>query len=339
MPSLKSRVLDLYARVMFDLGVSHPRRMPRSSFLILTFHRVLPDALRARYPIPGLVVTPEELRWIVAALAPFFEVDTVSVNCARQADEPGARPLLSVSFDDGQLDNLLYAAPVLEELGIAGTFYLPTDYIGSERLLWHDEAAFAWQSSSLSGAQRREILAELGADDAESARTETLLSLLKCVPVDSRRGAVAGLVSKVKFEPPQWARLMDWSEAQTLADAGHEIGSHCRSHELLPQLDTDSQSRELRGSMETIAACMDSEKAPSSVCYPNGDCSAETLRLAREAGYRNGVTTRWGINSPDQDRFALLRCDMDARRLRSANGSLSAARLGVRVFGHQPGLR
>jgi len=340
MPSLKTRVLDVYAHLMFGLGVSHPRRIPREAFLILTFHRVLPEALRVHYPMPGLAVTPEELSWIVSTLAPYFEVDTVSANCERQARGDTTRPLLSITFDDGQIDNVTYAAPVLEALGVPATFYLPTDFIGGDRLLWHDEAAFAWQSSRLSRDDRRDVIASIGgAADAESVEAGDLLASLKALHVDARARIVGSLAEMIADEVPAWARLMTWADARALGAAGHEIGSHCQSHELLPQLDSAAQARELRGSFEAIADGAHAGMAPTSVCYPNGDCSAETLRLARASGYRNGVTTRWGINAPGQDRFGLLRCDMDARRLRDARGGLSAARLGVRVHGHQPGLR
>jgi peptidoglycan/xylan/chitin deacetylase (PgdA/CDA1 family) len=341
MRALKSRALDLYTYLMFSLGVSHPRRIAPSAFVILTFHRVLPDVLRSRYPIPGLVVTPEELRWIIETLLPFFEIATVSANSSRQRGNAGTKPLLSISFDDGQIDNVEYAAPVLEALRVPATFYLPTDFIGSSRLLWHDEAAFAWQSQQLGHTDRQAVSRQLGlgAPDGDAVDTNLLLSLLKQLPVESRAGVVRWLAEKAKFESPDWARLMDWDDARTLDAAGHEIGSHCQSHELLPQLDSAAQTRELRGSLDAVAASMVGRKRPLSVCYPNGDCSAETLQLAREAGYENGVTTRWGINGPEQDRFGLLRCDMDARRLRNSDGVLSAGRLAVRMLGHQPGLK
>lgn len=342
MRSLKTRALDLFATTMFGLGVSHPRRIAPGQLLILTFHRVLPEAIRSRYPLPGLVVTPEELRWIVATLRPYFEIDTVSANSERQSRSIGERPLLSITFDDGQVDNVEYAAAVLAELGVTATFYLPTDFIGGTKLLWHDEVAFAWRSQQLTSADRQEVLRQAGLTSPtghEAIGAARLLALLKQLPAASRATLVGWLTAKADGGTPDWARLMSWDDARALAGAGHEIGSHCRSHELLPQLSVIEQAHELQGSSAVIADAAALGKTPRSVCYPNGDSDAETLRLSREAGYENGVTTRWGINTPRQDRFELLRCDMDARRLRSADRTLSAARLAVRVLGHQPGLR
>jgi peptidoglycan/xylan/chitin deacetylase (PgdA/CDA1 family) len=342
MRALKTRALDIFAATMFGLGISHPRRIAPGNLLILTFHRVLPDALRSRYPMPGLVVTPEELRWIVTTLRPYFEIDTVSANSERQSRAIGERPLLSITFDDGQVDNVDYAAGVLAELGVAATFYLPTDFIGTTNLLWHDEAAFAWQSEELKPADRLAVLRQAGLmspDGHDAVDAATLLALLKRLPAVSRAGLVAQLSAKAGGATPEWARLMSWDDARALDAAGHEIGSHCQSHELLPQLGAADQARELHGSAAVIADRSGVGKAPRSVCYPNGDCTDETLRLSREAGYENGVTTRWGINAPRQDRFELLRCDMDAHRLRGADRTLSSARLAVRVLGHQPGLR
>jgi peptidoglycan/xylan/chitin deacetylase (PgdA/CDA1 family) len=47
------------------------------------------------------------------------------------------RALAIVTFDDGYRDNLMIAAPILEDLGITACFFVTTGYIGSER-------RFAW---------------------------------------------------------------------------------------------------------------------------------------------------------------------------------------------------
>jgi peptidoglycan/xylan/chitin deacetylase (PgdA/CDA1 family) len=336
MSAFKPLARDLYSWWLYRLGFSHPSRIASDSLLILTFHRVLPEPLRREYPLPGLAVTPEQLHWILVTLLPHFETLAVSEAVRRLRHVGRAKPLLAVSFDDGQWDNLEYAAPVLGELGIPATFYLPTDFIGGSRLLWHDYAAFAWQRLAGVGTHPA-LVTELGVPgELMRGSARGFLEALKRMPPSRRENLVKQLDEAAETAPPFWARLMDWAEVSELGARGHEIASHGCTHALLPQLDSDGQRAELEGSMRVIERI--SHQAPVSFCYPNGSFDELTPQLAEDVGYENAVTTRWGINNRTVSPFRLFRCDMDAGRLVDRNGALSESRLAMRVLGRQPGL-
>lgn len=332
---MKALLRDVVAGLLRSSGLTSPARRRPGELLILTFHRVLPDELRREYPLPGLAVTPEELRWVLAQLQSAFVVGTVTALSRRQAAGALDRPGLAVSFDDGQWDNVAFAAPVLREFGVDASFYLPTDYIGSTELLWHDRAAFAWCDAGES--VRADVLRRLGIDAAQITTVHAFLSALKRVPPGGRLAAVDELAAEARAPLPEWARMMDWADAAGLRKLGHEIGSHACSHGLLPQMSADEQRRELADSAAAIAANLG--ERPNSLCYPNGSFDASSLAMAKSEGYENAVTTQWGINRGGQSRHELLRCDMDARRLTDRHGRLSGARLAMRLAGLQPGLR
>ena len=54
------------------------------------------------------------------------------------------KPLVCVTFDDGYYDNYEIATPILEKNNLQATFYVTTDFITSNRSLWHDKAANIW---------------------------------------------------------------------------------------------------------------------------------------------------------------------------------------------------
>jgi len=324
----------MLARTLLAVGASKPERVARGRLLILTFHRVLPDELRKEYPLPGLAVTPEELHWILSELLPHFELMTVSDAVRRLRHDRAPRPLIAVSFDDGQWDNLEYAAPVLKALDVRATFYVPTDYVGKTQLLWHDRAAFAWQMSAPD--VRASVIARSSTLSLNpEASVAAFLEAVKRIDPQTRATIVERLSERVQAGP-SWARLMTWQEVMSLRQAGHEIGSHSCSHALLPQLDDAAQRAELLGSMNAIKEALGEQ--PKSLCYPNGSFDSRSVAIAKELGYENAVTTRWGLNDRQHAVYELLRCDMDAKRVKDRHGNLSLARLTMRIAGYQPGL-
>ena len=337
---MKALLRDMVAGALRLTGVSGFHRLERESLLILTCHRVLPQGLREQYPLPGLVVTPEELRWVIATLQPFFEVSTVTAAHRQLEQQHNTRPLLAVSFDDGQWDNLHYAGPVLRELGVPATFYLPTAYMETDKLLWHDQAGFAWMYSELSVAEKLALVGNItGRSFAESVAGQTapeFVQSLKALPPEQRLAVVEALGDSADTSYMAWARMMTWREAQQLQAEGHEIGSHGCSHGLLPQQTEESQRQELKQSMEHIRQRMDVQA--HSFCYPNGDYDATTLQLISSCGYSNAVTTQWGNNCQGAPAFELRRCDVNPFSLLDRRGRLSKGRLQMRLAGYQPGL-
>jgi peptidoglycan/xylan/chitin deacetylase (PgdA/CDA1 family) len=98
----------------------------RRDKLILCYHAVSPA-----WPA-DLSISPQALEEQVAGrLRAGYAGVTLSES---QAGGP-QRPLV-VSFDDGYASMLTVAAPVLERLGVPGTLFVPTDYVGTEHLAW-----------------------------------------------------------------------------------------------------------------------------------------------------------------------------------------------------------
>jgi len=96
---------------------------------ILLFHRVT-DLV----PEDGLTVSPSHFRAICRMLRREFHV--VSLAEVFRLVRAGKRPpprTVAITFDDSYRDNL-DAARVLAEHGLPATFFLPTAYLGTERV-------------------------------------------------------------------------------------------------------------------------------------------------------------------------------------------------------------
>lgn len=333
--TIKAHVRDIVASLLSLSSASKFSRNSVSSISILTFHRVLPPQLRDRYPLPGIAITPDDLYWVLGVLKKYFDVQTVSNAVTAVSHHNRNKPLLAITFDDGQWDNLKYGLPVLSKLELPATFYIPTAYIGGEKLLWHDEAGFSWLQLK---QRRKEILRDISPGPISEGcitSAQIFLAYLKGLTIQQRNE----FVSKLKqIEPgfPAWARLMDWAEVTQLHQNGHEIGSHSRNHTLLSQLSPKVQRKEIVQSMQDIETAIG--VTPDSFCYPDGNFNEQTLSILGESGYKTAVTTQWGANKDLSTPFELRRFDMNSNCLHDRKGRLSETRLQLRMSPFQPGM-
>ena len=341
---------DNLAELLACVGATTPARFAKGALTIITFHRVLPQNELRQYPIPGLVVTPEQLRLILSELAEHFECGTVVDSYRRWRSGSASRPLLAVSFDDGALDNYQHARPVLAELGLRASFYIPVANVEERVAPWHDRLGFALLASVASvrktNADFERLLSPFGLAprnfaallprDAVQLAAGGVVAAKRLAPVD-RECAIAALESALGgVAVPDFAGMMSWDQVRELHRDGHEIGSHSLTHPLLPDLPDEKVEEEVVSSRRELSRQIGAD-VPS-FCYPNGSYDARTLKAVERAGYECAVTTRWGLNR-QQPQFELSRCDMDYARLETRNGGFSQHRLMLRLSGLQPGLR
>lgn len=107
----------------------------RDTALVVTFHRVQNTATPEGLTI-GVSMFEEYCRFFKR----YFKV--VPLRYLVDKLEQGA-PLhreLAITFDDGYLDNFDNAAPILERYGLPATFFIVTQWMGSDVVPWWDKA-------------------------------------------------------------------------------------------------------------------------------------------------------------------------------------------------------
>ncbi|MFT5085583.1 MAG: peptidoglycan/xylan/chitin deacetylase (PgdA/CDA1 family) [Lentisphaeria bacterium] len=360
---LKSLIRDLICTASWITGLTHPKRYAKEKLTVVTFHRILTSEQRALYPYPNLALTPRELDWVLTQLQKYYRCGTLthSYNCWRETFAKNQnsntkmqlqKPLLALTFDDGQLDNFKNALPVLKKHQLDATFYIPVEHIDEQQLIWHDRLGFAASACLKESSLHDKLLSlsksfniflkssTIGSIMSSNQINETINNIVqkaKLLAPESRRDYILAIESLSPVEVPSWANMMSWDEINTMSSAGHEIGSHTMTHALIPQLSDQELEWELTESKRQLELKLGKEI--HSFCYPNGDNDPRTQIAVAKAGYCNAVTTHWGINAKHTGQHAIKRCDIDAHRLLDRNQTLSLPRLFFRLSGLQPGLR
>ena len=341
--SVKTILRSGIAQLLFLMGVTTPERLGSGRLSIATFHRVLPEADRQAYPFPGLAVTPEELDAFLTYFKEHFDCGALATQHERYlSGEITARPLLALTFDDAQHDNYSNARPVLARHDLKASFFVPVEAVERQELLWHDRLGFAVLALIRQSHEGRErllrILAEAGLPASGSHNlVSNVVEASKGLTLEARLLLVDKLAdASGKGESPEFARLMTFKELAEVAADGHEIGSHSMTHCLMPECDDRTLAYEVTESRRVLQERLG--LPIETFCYPNGNSDARTGRAVAQAGYCRAVTTTWGSNGQEDDRFQLRRYDMVAKRVQDSNGKFSPALLAFRISGFYPGL-
>ena len=85
---------------------------------------------------------------------------------------------------------------------------------------------------------------------------------------------------------------LSWEQIADIASHGMEIGSHSRTHTLLPTLESTRLNEEIAGSKAVLEQHLG--QPVSSFCYPCGEYDQTVIDAVRQAGYQQAVTVKYG---------------------------------------------
>jgi peptidoglycan/xylan/chitin deacetylase (PgdA/CDA1 family) len=115
-----------------------------SKMRIVAFHRV-----NDRLPPDSLTCTSKMFEEFCRYFKTHFKVVPLSEQIQACHEKRSMGGTLSITFDDGYLDNYEVAAPILERLGLPATFFITSSFVGSRQVpFWDKDLPFqpGWMS-------------------------------------------------------------------------------------------------------------------------------------------------------------------------------------------------
>lgn len=296
------------------------RKFSASRGVILTLHRVVPEAPAAFSPNAILQVTPEFLDAVLTRLRQ-LHIDVVTLDEAlmRLGSRLGSNPFVVLTFDDAYRDNLVHALPVLRRHHAPFTLYVPTAFVSGVGQLW-------WQALEDIIAARSEVFVTgTGGDEAistaslreKNAAFARLYWQMRRQPERERLEFLGRFCARHGYDLAAQCRdlVMGWDELSEIAsDPLCTIGAHTVNHYELAKLDETDALAEMVDSATILEQRLG--RRPQHFSYPLGgplSCGPREFALARDAGFRSAVTTRPGGLAPSalQSLHALPRVSLN----------------------------
>jgi peptidoglycan/xylan/chitin deacetylase (PgdA/CDA1 family) len=303
---------------------------------IVAYHRVVEDFERERTRcIPGMVISARTFaNQLEGAHAAGFDFASLGEALSvLDGSRTPPRDLFVVTFDDGYLDVVEHALPVLQRMGVPATMYLATEAVGTNRRFDHDRLwhlLLALRSHPLQAAAvaswslpASELLqAALEAPD----RTAQLLDqFIGQHPAETLRQVIGALESLLPEEDrlPASGQLMSWADVGTWVSAAMDVGTHTLDHRVLTHEPPDVLEAHLGPPRQALEAAVG--RPVRDFAYCNGWYSDALIEALRRAGYRSAVTTEALPNAVGIDPFRLGRRVLNEGFSLGMGGRYSAA--------------
>jgi peptidoglycan/xylan/chitin deacetylase (PgdA/CDA1 family) len=306
----------------------------RQKTVVLAYHRVLtPEQRRRTASQMGMVVEDGTFARQVALLARLFTVltlDEFADHLTRRRPFPDRCCL--ITFDDGWIDNLENALPVLRAHRLSAVMFLPVNFIGRRRLFTREalthllvRAVAVCRKEPGRRATFQAHLASVGLERVLDIDDENPLPAVLMI-VGAHRNAsgpafetlVAALCTELGVSEAQLSDLdtfVDWDHVGLLARNGFAFGGHGAEHRVLTQVSPAMARCEVESSKNLLDGRL--SQPVQAFAYPNGGWNTDIAHMVRAAGYRLAFTIDAGHVSCHDDHFALRRINMHEGMTRS----------------------
>ena len=327
---------------MHKYGISILRRWARRTWMatqpqavILLYHRI--TDLNSDPQL--LSITPEHFTEHLEHLREYYY--PMNLNKLAEAIKGKQVPnhTFVITFDDGYVDNLWNAKPILEKYKIPATIFITSKYVGQNQEFWWDELErllffpeslpesltltinnklYSWKIENQ--IENNNFNSEnychwnVTLSDTPTLRHRAyrdLCNLLRPMDYSAREKILNDLSSWAGLEETyrQDYRAMSADEICSLTKDGLiDVGSHTHTHPVLASLSLQDQIKEIKESKSYLEAILD--RPINYFSYPYGsksDYTAKTITIVKNSGFSCACSNFTGVIRQGTDCFQLPR--------------------------------
>ena len=273
---------------------------------ILIYHQVFAqnDPMRPSEPDAA------EFAWQMKLLRDYFNPISLSKAVALLKVKKLPPNSVCVTFDDGYLNNLTVAQPILAQYNIPATVYVAPGFSHGANM-WNDRLIDLIGNTAISSFNLHALqLPSEQVSDFDSRRqlAYKLIPLIKYQDYLQRIAILDQLYADNQAsELP--AKMMRPEQIKQLSDLGGEIGAHTVEHPILASQTIEQQQQQINQSKQQLEQWL--LQPVMGFAYPNGkpidDYPITAVDLVKQAGFDYAVSTTAGISTPTADFYQLNR--------------------------------
>lgn len=302
-----------------------------SGATILMYHSVAEEA-DAAWIDPRDHMAPETFRRQIAFLARrrrVVSMDDVAAALAEGRSLPAGS--VAITIDDGYLDTLSVAAPILAEHGTQATLYLATGYVSRRENQWTDQlySVFLRRAVDALRLPWEETERNLSLDGGEEGAYREAASRLIISSWKERKAILADIAGQLAPAGQAPRLTLGWDEVRRIKSEFPllALGGHTRDHLDLSSLSPEAAAAEI----EACADDMEKElgERPRHFTFPYNRSEPWLGRMLEDMGFSTGAAS---------GRETLIKAGAPRFRLPRIEAPSSLARLGFYTGGAYPRL-
>ena len=215
-----------------------------------------------------------------------------------------------LTFDDGFKNVITNAYPIMREFKAKGCFYVISDLVGTNQLVWTDyvetiirnqppgDYQFMFKGETMHYPLNDRLSTEYAMRDIKKK--------LRSIPDKERLEHLDQFKNQQLENIPEEFRMVGWEQIKELDFKILEIGGHTKGHANCENLISETElEREILHSKADIENC--TGRKVTHFCYPAGSYNDNVVDKVREYGYESAVTTNPGFVTLYSDRYRLNR--------------------------------
>ncbi|MEO8761003.1 MAG: polysaccharide deacetylase family protein [Bacteroidia bacterium] len=278
---------------------------------VFLFHRISPDIDPIWPPI-----TPTHFEKIIQYLKRNFEIVPLENTILGNYKPTKSKKLCAITFDDGYKDFVEYAMPIIRKQNVPASMYVITDCVDANLPPWtfifnHLLLNTKRSSIEINSIEIPDKLKKVSwKNTQEKINIINLFSpVLKRISDKERESVMQQIQTQIKDVDSPHNLMMNWDDIRAIKNIGIEIGSHSANHPpLSSDLRLDDVRHELKRSGEEIER--ETGKFPLAISYPFGMYSNESKKIAKEVGYKIGLTVSPKSYIFGEDQFEIPRIEL-----------------------------
>lgn len=261
---------------------------------VLCYHRILPpdQLLKRKTPLCDLIVSTKIFEDQIRYLSNKYQI--ITLDNLYNKEFQNSKHIIVITFDDGYVDNLNHALPILEKYNVPATIYITTKFPEGDGKIWWFEL---WDILSKNESLNFRYNGQAYNYDLTSRFHQVnAFHKIRRLLLTSDYHELPHILSAIRGDNKEGKYLdymLNWEQIKILDQ--HPlitIAAHTHNHENLKQLQTDEIEKEMKISKDLLESKLN--HPIHHFAYPYGtprECGDREWEIAGKAGFKTAVTT------------------------------------------------